>query len=82
MRKDQSYLRMIHETKKNHRARAWQVWREALTAVITDFYCLTNVSIISMITKIVIDIALKRYAYILRTKVRVSLIKKPIQTNA
>ena len=35
------------------------MWREALTVVTTDFYCLTNVSIIPMMTKIAIGVALK-----------------------
>jgi hypothetical protein len=65
MRKDQSYLRMIHASKETIEHERGKMWREALTAVTTDIYCLTNVSIIPMITKIAIDIELKRYAYIL-----------------
>jgi hypothetical protein len=59
MRKDQSYLRMIHASKETIEHERGKNWREEFTAVTTDIYCLTNVSIIPMMTKIAIGIALK-----------------------
>jgi hypothetical protein len=59
MRKDQSYLKMTHASKETIEHERGKMWREALTVVTTDFYCLTNVSIIPMMTKIAIGVALK-----------------------